>query len=357
MDKIKEVRSAKPVALWLLTGVGMIMIQVVLGGITRLTGSGLSITEWKPLLGAIPPMNEEAWQIAFDKYKQIGQYKQINFHFTLSDFKFIYFWEWFHREWARLMSVVFAIGFVFFYVKRYFTKDMIRPMLILFVLGGLQGLVGWIMVDSGVNPNSVYVNHFKLAIHFMSALILLCYVLWFALHLLLPAQMTIFSIQLKRGGWILMGLLIIQLVYGALVAGLKAAVVAPTWPDMNGSLVPAGLQSDWFSDPLTVHFIHRMIAYLLFTGILWWWWIARKTNTNELFRKFRNWPLILVFVQLLLGIVTVLNSLDSKLLLVFGTLHQFTAMLLLIALFINGYLLGGPRLSLVKKSRQWKTGV
>src|SRR5690606_29641599 len=124
----------------------MIIIQVLLGGVTRLTGSGLSITEWKPIMGALPPMNEKEWNEAFNGYKQIAQYKYLNSHFELSDFKFIFFWEWFHRLWARMLGVVFVIGFVYFLVKRYFDKEMILPFIILFILGGMQGLIGWIMV-------------------------------------------------------------------------------------------------------------------------------------------------------------------------------------------------------------------
>jgi cytochrome c oxidase assembly protein subunit 15 len=345
------VRSAKPVAIWLLIGVGMIMIQVLLGGITRLTGSGLSITEWKPILGALPPMNEADWLAAYEKYKVIGQYKQINFNFTLSDFKFIYFWEWFHREWARLIGVVFCIGFVYFWFKKYFTKEMARPMLVLFVLGGLQGLIGWIMVDSGVNKESVYVDHFKLAIHFISALVLLCYVLWFALKLMIEKQPVIYPIQLKRTLWFLLLLLTIQLVYGALVAGLKAAVVAPTWPDMNGFFIPLGLSSAVFSDPLTVHFIHRMLAYLLFLSVVFWWFSAKKSKGDLFFRTFRNVPLIIVSIQLVLGILTVLNSTDKHSLILFGVLHQFTAMLLLSSLIVNIYLLGVPRWRLFRLKR------
>ena len=343
MEKKLTAGSSKPVAIWLLIGVGMIMIQVLLGGITRLTGSGLSITEWKPLLGALPPLNEADWAAAFEKYKQIGQYKQINFHFTLSDFKFIYFWEWFHREWARLMMVVFSIGFIYFWFKRMFTREMIRPMLLLFLLGGLQGLIGWIMVDSGVNPDSVYVDHFTLAVHFISALVLFCYVLWFALKLLLPKKPVIYPVQLKRTGWILMGVLVLQLIYGALVAGLKAALVAPPWPDMNVSFIPKGLSNAILNDPLSVQFVHRMIAYLLFAGVFFWWNLSKKLNADSLFRKTRIFPPIIVCLQLILGILTVLYSTDSSLLLLFGVLHQFTAMLLLASIFINIYLVGSPR--------------
>ena len=179
-----EKRKKKIVAYWLLIGVFMIIIQVLLGGITRLTGSGLSITEWKPIMGAVPPVTEQDWNIAFDKYKQIAQFKYVNSHFELDDFKFIFFWEWFHRLWARLLGVVFAIGFVYFLVKKYFDKQMILPLVILFILGAAQGLVGWIMVASGLNDTELYVNHIKLAMHFMAALLLLVYTICFALQLL-----------------------------------------------------------------------------------------------------------------------------------------------------------------------------
>ncbi|MEY2835112.1 MAG: hypothetical protein RLZZ557_774, partial [Bacteroidota bacterium] len=175
-------QKSRAVAIWLLVGVAMIIVQVLLGGITRLTGSGLSITEWKPILGAIPPMNETEWQRAFEQYKKIGQFKELNFEFTLSDFKFIYFWEWFHREWARLIGLVFAIPFVWFVVKKKIERWMINPLIILFLLGILQALLGWIMVASGLNEESLYVDHIRLAIHFTAALGLLCYTLWFALR-------------------------------------------------------------------------------------------------------------------------------------------------------------------------------
>src|SRR5688500_16966211 len=149
MAKVKS--SSRPVAIWLLVGVALIIVQIILGGITRLTGSGLSITEWQPILGTIPPVTEAEWQAAFSKYKEIAQFKHMNFEFTLSEFKNIYFWEWLHRVWGRLIGLVFIIPFFVFLVQRRFRADMIKPLLILFLLGALQGLVGWIMVLSGLN--------------------------------------------------------------------------------------------------------------------------------------------------------------------------------------------------------------
>src|SRR5690554_963452 len=167
MEDIKR----KRVAYWLLTGVFMIVVQIIIGGVTRLTGSGLSITEWKPIMGTIPPLSEADWMEAFEKYQGIAQFKYLNASFTLSDFKFIFFWEWFHRVWARSLGVVFAIPFIYFLVKKYFSKDMIGPLILLFLLGGLQGLIGWIMVQSGLNDTDLHVSHIRLSVHLMAALV------------------------------------------------------------------------------------------------------------------------------------------------------------------------------------------
>ncbi|MDH7463705.1 COX15/CtaA family protein [Chitinophagaceae bacterium 26-R-25] len=342
-------KGNKAVAIWLLIGVGMIIIQVLLGGITRLTGSGLSITEWKPILGAVPPTSEAAWQHAFDTYKQIGQYKYLNTHFTLSDFKFIYFWEWFHREWARLIGVVFAVGFVYLVIKKYLNKDMVRPMVILFVLGGLQGAIGWIMVSSGLNEENLYVNHIRLAIHFIAALGLLVYTLWFAFQLLVPENERIVAPSLRKfTGWMI-AIVVLQLIYGAFMAGLKAATFAPTWPTINGEWVPSnittfgnrtfsGLQK--FTDnPFAVHFIHRTLAYIITILVVIWFAKAAKINAGKLFKRTQLLPLAVVLIQVLLGILTVLNAANSKALLWLGITHQFVAMMLLIVWVWELYLL------------------
>ena len=332
-------RSSKPVAIWLLVGVGMIMIQVLLGGITRLTGSGLSITEWKPILGAFPPMTEEKWQIAFDKYKEIGQYKHINFDFTLQDFKFIYFWEWLHRDWGRLIGIVFAIPFLIFLIRKKILKEMVIPLVILFLLGGLQAVIGWIMVKSGLNENDIRVDHIRLAIHFLAALGLLCYTLWFALKLLIVPGECVPSPSLKKLTGGLLALLSVQLLYGAFMAGLKAGVAAPTWPTINGYWLPQQTSKSWVSDSINVQFIHRLIAYLLTIIIAFWWWKARKLNGSRLFNKTRSLPLLTVLIQLVLGIFTVIHSPNPKALLLLGAAHQFVAMLLLMILVWMYYLL------------------
>ena len=338
----------KAVAYWLLLGVGMIIIQILLGGITRLTGSGLSITEWKPIMGAWPPVGNEAWQEAFEKYQQIAQYKYVNNHFTIDDFKFIFFWEWFHRLWARLLGVVFAIPFIYFLIKKYFSRDMVIPLIILFILGGIQGLIGWIMVSSGLNDTNLYVNHFKLAIHFISALVLLCYTLWFALKLLIPQRQIITHPSLHRFLLFTIVLLTVQLIYGAFMAGLKAAMAAPTWPDINGDMIPPGLlHNSWFSYPINVHFVHRGLAYLLFVIIIVGYVKMRKAAKQAqvtTLGKSALWMLGLVITQVVLGIVTVLSAPQIvpghfALFEMLAELHQLVAMSLLMACITSIFLI------------------
>ena len=339
-----EQKKKNAVAWWLVAGVIMIIIQTLLGGVTRLTGSGLSITEWKPIMGALPPLNEAEWNKAFDGYKQIGQYKFLNSDFTLHDFKLIFFWEWFHRLWARLLGVVFLIGFVYFFIRQYFNKEMIKPFVILFLLGAMQGLIGWIMVASGLNDENLYVNHIKLSMHFVSAMILACYTLWFALQLLIPSEKRINNKSLNNFTVVIIVVLFVQLTYGAFMAGLKAAMAAPTWPSINGMWLPESLtHNSLVNDKINVHFIHRTLAYLLLILLIIWFIKAGKAIGNSnLFRNTRLWPMVLVSIQVLLGIVTVVSA-PHIVLGKFGIfeslaeLHQLVAMFLLMALVVNLY--------------------
>lgn len=339
-------KRSRPVALWLLVGVFMIIVQIILGGITRLTDSGLSITEWKPLLGTVPPLNEAQWNEAFNGYKQIAQFKHLHSYFTLEDFKHIFFWEWLHRLWGRLIGVVFAVPFIIFLMQRRFSKDMITPMIVLFLLGGLQGAIGWLMVKSGLNDEDLYVSHIRLAVHFMAALLLLVYAFWFALRLLVNNNQKVYAPSSKNFlGWIL-GLLVLQLIYGAFMAGLKAALVAPTWPDINGSYLPSftmyqgralSFSSALVNNPIAVHFIHRSLAYLLAFLVIVWTVKATKQKGSPLFNRLKWLPLFLVLLQVALGIAAVLTSL-KKVPQKWGVFewnaqgHQITAMLLLLSL-------------------------
>jgi cytochrome c oxidase assembly protein subunit 15 len=340
---LRTTDGSRAIAIWLYVGVGMIMVQVLLGGITRLTGSGLSITEWKPILGAMPPMNEADWQAAFQQYQQIGQFKHINFDFTLSDFKFIYFWEWFHRVWARLIGLVFLFPFLWFIWKRMIAREMVVPMIILFLLGGLQGGLGWIMVKSGLNEEDVRVSHIRLAIHFMAALILLAYTLWFAFRLTIPAQERLYQPSLKNGWRAVLVLLFFQLVYGAFMAGLHAGSFAPTWPDMNGHWIPEGMTGNGFGcfltdNPFAVQFIHRGLGYLTAGFVVFMFFRSADIEGSSRFSGVRHLPLVLVIVQVLLGVLTVTYSDVASVLLWLGVAHQFVAMLLLMSLLQVYYL-------------------
>ena len=334
------------VVIWLYVGLVMIMIQVVIGGITRLTGSGLSITEWKPILGAFPPMNEQAWLDAFNKYKEIAQFKQLNSHFSLSDFKFIFFWEWLHRDWARLMGLVFIFPFIYFLISKKIQQNMVKSMIMLFLLGGLQGAIGWIMVKSGLNDENLYVSHIRLAIHFISALILLCYVFWFALKLSISENQVLHVPELKKINVLLLILLTFQLIYGAFMAGLHAAFAAITWPDINGMLWPTGMFSqggfleDITHNLITVQFIHRGLAYIICIPVIIWFLKAQKLAAGTLLYNFRFLPVLFLVVQILLGVLTVLNT-NSEIPLIYAILHQFVGMLFLLSLVYTLFLSRG----------------
>ncbi|WP_188934407.1 COX15/CtaA family protein [Puia dinghuensis] len=311
--------SSRPVAIWVYTGVIMLLVQVILGGITRLTGSGLSITEWKVVTGALPPINAAQWQDAFDKYRQTPQFRLINSDFTLPDFKFIFFWEWFHRFWARLVGVVFLVGFVWLLLKKKLQPAMIRPLIILFLLGALQGAIGWVMVASGLTGDAIYVAPTKLGLHFVFALGLVVYAFWFALDLSVAPGARLLNRQtstLRRWTVVILILLFFQLLYGALMAGHKAAAVAPTWPTINGSWLPDGVFSqhplfrDLVGNPFTVHFIHRTLAYTLFLCVLAWTAAALHVRrpVPDSFRRLRWLPLLVVSLQIVLGISSLLTS-------------------------------------------------
>jgi len=313
-DKV-DTRPQRYVSNWILIGVFMLLIQVILGGITRLTGSGLSITEWNVVTGAVPPLTDQRWAEEFSKYQQTPQYHLLNSDFTISDFKFIFFWEWFHRFWARLIGVVFLIGFAYLVSKKYLKKEMQNPLIILFLFGAFQGAIGWIMVASGLTGDAVYVKPTKLALHFIFALGLICYAFWFALQLRVPADQKIAAPRLRTFTWWIMGILFIQLIFGALMAGHKAATTAATWPDINGDLIPAGMFRETpfllnlFENKITIHFVHRGLAYLLLVLITVYTIQAfRLPGISNVFRKARPLPLVLVWLQVVLGIVTVLTS-------------------------------------------------
>ncbi len=350
-------RSNKLVASWLLVGVVMTIIQFVLGGVTRLTGSGLSITEWEVITGALPPLSEEAWLIEFAKYKQTPQFQLLNFEFDLQNFKYIFFWEWFHRLWARIIGLVFAGGFIWFLVAKHFKKEMIKPLVILFFLGIMQGAIGWIMVASGLEGDAVYVKPTRLALHFIFALGLLSYTFWFALQLSVPKT----ALQISAGmheavqkaktlNVAILALLVLQLMYGALMAGHKAAMVAPTWPTINGDYMPTNLFSEpvfllnFIENKILVHFMHRGIAYVLLALVIYWTVQLYRINGSSFFNRIKIFPLLLVVLQVLLGIASLLYA-RSIIPGVWGIfewmaqIHQLVGMSLLLSLVATYYVM------------------
>ena len=334
--------SHKAVGTWLFIGVAMILIQVILGGVTRLTGSGLSITEWQPILGALPPLNNQEWTLAFQKYQaHTTQYQFVNSHFTLADFKQIYFWEWMHREWARLLGIVFIVGFCYFLFKKKFSKEQLFPFIILFILGFLQGAIGWIMVKSGIDADNIYVSHIRLAIHFVMATLLGLYTLWFAITTYFKDAYVTNGSSLVKATFILIVLVLFQLVFGAFIAGLKCANVAATWPSINGDYIPKSIGNfDFVYDKINIQFVHRTLAYIIFILTIRWFFKARKLlvlQKNNILKNTYYLPLLFVSFQVALGITTLLSATTIKAG-VFGvyeylaTAHQTMALLFIASL-------------------------
>ncbi len=349
--KMNVHKSSRPVAMWLLAGVIMLIVQIALGGITRLTGSGLSITKWEVITGTLPPLNAAEWQHEFQHYQQTPQYQLLNNDFTLNDFKFIFFWEWLHRFWARLIGVVFAVGFVVFLFQKRIKDEMIVPFVCLFLLGAFQGAIGWIMVASGLTGDAIYVKPTRLALHFIFAMLTVAYTFWFALKLLIPPQQKVVNRRLKNLNRLILLLLAVQLSYGALMAGHKAAPAAHTWPDINGSYLPSFMFShqplliNFIDNPILIHFVHRNLAYLLVIFIFIFWMRIKKSLPQHSLLKRTSWifPLC-VILQVLLGIFTVLNS-TSITANGWGSfewmaqLHQIVGMVLMLTLVYSLYLL------------------
>jgi heme a synthase len=335
-------REDRAVGYWVLAGTLMLVVQVMLGGITRLSGSGLSITEWDLFTGAVPPLNTDQWLSEFSKYQHTPQYKLLNAGFTLRDFKFIFFWEWLHRFWARLVGVVFIAGFVYLVWKRKMKGWMVKPLLVLFLLGALQGMIGWVMVVSGLTGDAIYVQPTKLALHFIFALGLISYSFWFGLQLIVPLSGGRGTGRVVRNlTRSILLILFFQLLYGALMAGSKAAAVAPTWPTINGDLVPPGLLKETpaflnlVKNTITIHFIHRGLAYLLLLLVFAWSWSAVRLNQGG--RLLPVIPLLLILVQIVLGIGAVLSSpgIAANRWMLFdwiALLHQVTGMLFLLVM-------------------------
>lgn len=314
----------------MLTGCLLIFIMVIVGGITRLTDSGLSISNYKLITGTIPPIGDQEWQEAFELYKQYPEYQKLNNHFTIEDFKSIYFWEWLHRLIGRVIGLVFIFPFIYFLIRKQLTKPTIKKSMVLLGLGGFQGFLGWYMVKSGL-VDMPDVSHFRLAAHLITAFITFAATLWVALDLIYPNKKPA---NKPMRNLVIIGyvVLIIQIVYGAFVAGLKAGLLHNHWPLMNegqfihfSALVLEPFYKNLIENPSGIQFVHRTIAYIVVFCIGLIWWKSKKFNLTDLQKKGVNSLLILVLVQFILGVFTILLQVPLWL----GVAHQIGAFFLL----------------------------
>ncbi len=326
----------RAVGLWLLAICACLLAMIVVGGATRLTDSGLSITEWRPVTGTIPPLSDAAWQSEFEKYKQIPEYRYINKGMSLDEFKYIYWWEWGHRFLGRLIGVLFLVPFLYFYFTKSLRPELLPKLVLMFVLGGLQGALGWYMVASGLTER-VDVSQYRLAAHLGLAFIILGFIFWVAMDLLregarVPQPRFLHpDIQGTRTAMIaLTGLIYVQIVLGAFVAGLDAGLIYNTWPLMEGAWVPPELfpHSPWlanfFEHQKLVQFNHRLVAYAIAIATVVLWWRCRSPLLPGPARKAIHWVLAAVGLQILLGIWTLLAAVPIAL----GLAHQAGAVFL-----------------------------
>jgi len=327
-------KDNKKVIYWLLTGCLLIFIMVVVGGITRLTHSGLSISNYKLISGTLPPMNETEWHEAFDLYKQYPEYQKLNNHFNLQDFKDIFFWEWFHRFIGRMIGLVFLLPFLYFIVTKQLTKPTIKKAIVLLGLGAFQGFMGWYMVKSGLvdRPD---VSHYRLAAHLTTAFVTFAYTFWVALDLMFPnrQQVTIKFRNLVRWG---LAILLLQIIYGAFVAGLDAGFIHNHWPMMSEGkfmhetvyIEQSPLYKNFIEGKSGVQFVHRMLAYVVLLFIIIIWQKSRKLSLSSMQSNGINLLLLMVGIQFILGVFTILLHVPVWL----GVAHQVGAFFLLSAM-------------------------
>lgn len=339
-------KYSKKVVVWLFIGLIMVFIQVIVGGITRLTESGLSITKWEVISGTLPPLSENDWVQQFDLYKSTPQYKEINEGMDLDDFKFIYFWEYIHRFWARIMGLVFIVPFLYFFFKGYIDRVLLKNLSVVILFALLAATFGWIMVASGLVERP-WVNAYKLSIHLMIAFSVYISLLWTFLcardanpGFALPSE------NIKVLLWFVFILLVLQIFLGGVMSGMKAAVVYPSWPDMNGVYFPDIIfdVSQWNIDnfnnydknpfmPALIHFLHRNTAYVLFIfgNILSYRFYRAGILLNNTNLRMTGYSIsIILILQVVLGVVTVISS-KGSIPVFWGVMHQAGALVLLTA--------------------------
>lgn len=310
--------------LWFLSGAALTFLLVVIGGITRLTQSGLSIVDWQPIMGVIPPLSAADWQEAFAAYQRFPEYQQLRPEMTLSEFEFIFFWEYLHRLIARLIGLVFLVPFLLFWSRGYFSRPLFRRVLLLFGLGAAQGFMGWFMVKSGL-ADVPWVSHFRLAAHFMIALTIFGYCVWLMREMGAEKEQSEAKSAALWPVYALGALLVLQAIWGAFVAGLDAGKILNTFPRMMEQWLPPGglrMQPAWvnvFENPATVQWMHRVLGTVLLAGALAAWLRARRVRAAG--QPYAAAFAGLVALQYVLGVLTLLYVVPLTL----GVLHQATA--------------------------------
>lgn len=328
MTTMVEAPWAGAVKAWLWTIAGLVLAMIAVGGATRLTDSGLSITEWKPILGAIPPFTEAHWLEAFAKYKEIPEYHLVNKGMSLEDFKVIYWWEWGHRFLGRIIGLVFALPLAFFFLKGALRPVFAKRLLGVLALGALQGGIGWYMVTSGL-VDRVDVSQYRLALHLTVAFLILALLVWFALDVAAGDERSAepASGAARHGAKALVAIVLLQVVLGAFVAGLKAGLIYNTWPSMNGNVLPEdywALQpwyKNWFENPAATQFNHRLLAYVIaIAAAIHIWKVISRAEPQRL-KSSSALVGVLITAQIVLGIATLLYGVPIGL----GILHQALA--------------------------------
>lgn len=327
MNEDTDMAARRQIALWLFGVSALVFLMVVVGGLTRLTESGLSITEWKPVMGALPPMSDAAWADAFTKYRQIPQYELVNKGMALGEFKTIFWWEWSHRFLGRFIGFAFLVPFLWFLATRRIERAMAPKLVVMFLLGGAQGALGWWMVKSGLT-HRVDVSQYRLTAHLGLATIIYAYMMWVALGLWRAGPAPFVGDRLRKASLWLAALVFVQMMLGGFVAGLKAGYIYNTWPLIDGAFIPDGLfahQTWWrnfFENMLTAQFDHRMVAYLVTILAVWHWFAARRSGSREAAQS-ATWLLLAVLAQVALGIWALLWVVPIPL----GAAHQAGALI------------------------------
>jgi len=343
IDTESKAAGMRSVRAWLIVVAALVVCTLMVGGATRLTESGLSIVEWKPVTGTVPPLTDAEWSRQFEAYKTIPQYREMNRGMSLTEFKTIFWWEWGHRLLGRLIGAVFLLPFLWFLWRGFLSSELKRKLWIIFVLGGAQGAVGWWMVTSGLSGR-VSVSQYRLAIHFMLALLIFSAIVW-TLRRLQARPPSVAPIRVKVTGRILLALLFLQLYFGALVAGLRAGRVFNTWPLIDGAFIPSSarlfFEQPWwrnfFDNTLTVQFTHRMIAYTLVALAIVHAIDAIRSRSSPAVVTGALWIMATMIFQAVVGILTLLNQVPIDL----GLAHQAVAIVVLTLALFHVERLGG----------------